>query len=236
MKYISAPSTTQISPASSLHWTIRLRALHRLLIAIFIAVLVVGALQITTMDLTARLLAGWDVGALVYLALAWLLVSKSDTNATRIRAQTQDQNGFVIFLIVITAAMASIVAIGFTMQGVKEMSLLPKALHLTLTIIALISSWLLIQTVFAFHYARKYYGLGKKTTRQSGGLLFPGDQPPDYLDFIYYAHVVGMTSQVSDVVITSRHMRRQTLVHSVLAFVFNMAILALSINIIAGAF
>jgi uncharacterized membrane protein len=223
----------QVTP---LHWSARLRAVHRLVIAILASLLVVLLLQTTAMNLDTRLLAGWDVGALVYLNLAWLLVSKSDANATRVRAQTQDQSGFVIFLIVITAATASIVAIGFTLHGVKELPPLIKSLHLALAIIALISSWLLIQTVFAFHYARQYYGQGKKTTQQSGGLLFPGEQPPDYLDFVYYAYVVGMTSQVSDVVVTSRHMRRHTLIHSVLAFLFNMAILALSINIIAGAF
>ncbi|MEY4729521.1 MAG: hypothetical protein RL020_679 [Pseudomonadota bacterium] len=220
----------------TLHWSARLRAVHRLVIAIIVSLLVMALLQLMDMNMDTRLLAAWDVGAMTYLGLVWLLVSKSDAVATRVRAQLQDQSGFVIFLIVITAAMASIVAIGFTLHGVKEMSPLLKSLHLALAIMALISSWLLIQTVFAFHYARHYYGLGKKTTQHSGGLLFPGDQAPDYLDFIYYAYVVGMTSQVSDVVVTSRNMRRQTLLHSVLAFLFNMAILAMSINIIAGAF
>jgi uncharacterized membrane protein len=236
MKNTITQTAVPSSQETVLHWSARLRAAHRLLIAVVVSILMVVVLQATDMELHTRLLAGWDAGALVYLSLAWLLVSKSDANATRVRAQTQDQSGFVIFLIVITAALASLVAIGFTLNGVKTLPLLLKSLHLALAIIALIFSWLLIQTVFAFHYARQYYGLGKKTTQQSGGLLFPGEQPPDYLDFIYYSYVVGMTSQVSDVVVTSRHMRRHTLLHSVLAFLFNMAILALGINIIAGSY
>jgi len=95
------------------------------------------------------------------------------------------------------------------------------------------SSWLLIQTVFAFHYARRYYdragrgGVSRKICcfRQAGARL---------PDFAYYSFVIGMTSQVSDVAVTSRRMRRLTLIHGFLAFVFNIAVLALSINIIAS--
>ena len=98
----------------------------------------------------------------------------------------------------------------------------------------MISSWLLIQTVFAFHYACRYYAIAhpERTTPQE--LLFRGGREPDYLDFACYSFVVGMTSQVSDVAVTSRQMRRLTLIRSALAFVFNIAVLALSINIIAS--
>ena len=68
-----------------------------------------------------------------------------------------------------------------------------------------------------------------------GGLNFPGSEEPDYLDFAYYSFVVGMTSQVSDVAVTARHMRRTTLAHGVLSFIFNIAVLAMSINVISGA-
>ena len=96
---------------------------------------------------------------------------------------------------------------------------------------------MLIQTVFAFHYARRYYAPRHRAQVQPAGvhgLEFPGGVEPDYLDFAYYSFVVGMTSQVSDVPVTSRPMRHLTLIHSVLAFIFNIAILALSINIIAS--
>jgi uncharacterized membrane protein len=92
-----------------------------------------------------------------------------------------------------------------------------------------------IQTVFAFHYARRYYVDLREQAPHAGGLVFPGDADPDYLDFAYYSFVIGMTSQVSDVQATSPIMRRMTLVHSVLSFIFNIAVLALSINTIASA-
>jgi len=92
-----------------------------------------------------------------------------------------------------------------------------------------------MQTVFAFRYAHMYYQEELRGHPNGAGLDFPGKLPPDYFDFLYYAHVVGMTSQVSDVVVTSRKMRHLTLVHSVSAFAFNMLVLALSINVMAGA-
>jgi len=148
--------------------------------------------------------------------------------------QTSDQSGYVIFLLVVTAASASFVAIGFLAGDIKGLSFWPRAAHLTLSITALLLSWLLIHTLFAFHYARWYYSFHRETTTHRGGLKFPGDKEPDYLDFVYYAFVVGMTSQTSDVCVMTRHMRRLTLVHGVLAFIFNIAILAMSINIIGG--
>jgi uncharacterized membrane protein len=86
--------------------------------------------------------------------------------------------------------------------------------------------------VFAFHYARLYYFLPDGRKKHHGGLKFPDDDEPDYLDFAYYSFVVGMTSQVSDVAVLSRQMRRLTLIHGVLSFIYNIAILAMSINII----
>src|SRR2546429_367784 len=96
-------------------------------------------------------------------------------------------------------------------------------------------SWLLIHTLFAFHYARLYYFLSEGGDQHHRGLKFPNDDDePDYLDFAYYSFVVGMTSQVSDIAVLSRPMRRLTLIHGVLSFIYNIAILAMSINIIGG--
>ena len=188
----------------------------------------------TWVRLHMRLLVSWNVGAITYLALAWTTVSRADPLMTRVRAQSHDQNGYVIFLLVLTAASASFVAIGFLVGDMHALPLEQRMIHLTLSITALLLSWLLIQTLFAFHYARWYYSCAPGEKSHRGGLRFPGDRDPDYLDFAYYAFVVGMTSQVSDVLVMTRQMRRLTLVHGVLAFIFNIAILAMSINIIGG--
>jgi uncharacterized membrane protein len=102
-----------------------------------------------------------------------------------------------------------------------------------------ISSWMLVHTVFSLRYAHTYYGdpdgpAGPQP--HAGGLEFPGDREPDYLDFAYFSFVIGMTFQVSDVVITSRDFRKLVLLHSMLAFGFNTVILALAINTVAALF
>jgi uncharacterized membrane protein len=183
---------------------------------------------------STRLLVAWDTGALVYLFLAWMIVARSDEDMTRARVQQYDQSGYVIFLLVTTAAGASFVAIGFLAGNLKGLEFWPRAGYLTLTIAALLLSWLLIQTLFAFHYARLYYARTADGKQHQRGLKFPDEGEPDYLDFAYYACVVGMTSQVSDVAVMARHMRRITLIHGVLSFVFNITILAMSVNIIGG--
>jgi uncharacterized membrane protein len=186
--------------------------------------------------LSARqlLLAGWDIGALCYLVLGWFVIAHTDEAQTRLRAQRYDPSRFVIFLLVVTAASASFVAIGFMVGDIKELPFWPRAERLILSVAALLLSWLLIHTLFAFHYARLYYWQPQGRGEHHRGLRFPDDDEPDYLDFAYYSFVVGMTSQVSDVAVLSRPMRRLTLVHGVLSFIYNIAILAMSINIIGG--
>ena len=222
------------STLSRLPWSVRLSAPRRLAIVLFIGVASYLLLEHWVPTQT-RLLIGWNLGAITYLALAWMTVARADPTMTRIRAQAQDQSGYVIFLLVVTAASASFVAIGFLAGDIKGMPFWQRTEHLTLSVAALLLSWLLIQTLFGFHYARLYYSHHPGTAEHRGGLKFPGDKEPDYLDFAYYSFVVGMTSQVSDVAVLTRRVRRLTLVHGVLSFVYNIAILAMSINIIGGA-
>jgi uncharacterized membrane protein len=219
---------------TSLPWIVRMRAEHRLAASVTVAFLTYF-MQPAWILPQIRLLVAWNLGAFAYLFLAAMVFARANAVMTRVRVQTQDQSGYVIFLLVLSAAAAGIVAIGFLMGGTKDLAFWPRTWHLALSIIALVSSWLVIQTLFAFHYARHYYcDLPRGTGANPGGLQFPGGQPPDYLDFAYYAFVVGMTSQVSDVSVTARSTRRLTLVHGVLSFFFNIAILAMSINIIAS--
>ncbi len=89
-------------------------------------------------------------------------------------------------------------------------------------------SWCLIHTVFAARYARLYY------TGSYGGIDFPGDKHPDYADFGYFAFTVGMTYQVSDTNVTDRKMRRTTLRHALLSYLFGAVIIATTINLVAG--
>lgn len=182
-----------------------------------------------------RGLLGWCTGVAVYLLLAWWLAMCFDARRTRERAQAQDEPSVVIFLMLLLATLACVAAIVFMMQQSRDLSGLGHTLQIALSMAALAASWLFIQAIFAFHYAHRYYQEEKRKQAAGAGLLFPGGLDPDYFDFLYYAHVVGMTSQVSDVQVTTRAMRRLTTVHAMLSFAFNMLILALSINVVAGA-
>ncbi len=200
---------------------------------------VVGvAVGLIPLPLTAQThaLLAWCAGALTFLLLAWWLAVEFDAARTRERAQAQDQPGLLLFTLVLLAVFACAGAIALMLQHIKDLSTAQRLAHLALSMLALATSWLLMQTIFAFRYAHRYYQSELRQHPDGAGLVFPGKLPPDYFDFLYYAHVVGMTSQVSDVVVTSRHMRRLTLLHSLTAFAFNMLVLALSINVMAGAF
>jgi uncharacterized membrane protein len=214
-------------------WTVRFGAMRRLGAALLVAAAAYIA-QPDSISWHTRLVASWDVGTLAYLGLAWALIANADARVTRDHALGEDQSGYFIFVFVVAAACASIVAIGFVVGTIRDLPFWARAWHLTLTILALVSSWLLIQTVFTFRYAHRFYAGPHGEPGSVAALVFPGGREPDYLDFAYCAFVVGMTSQVSDVAVASRSMRHLILVHGILAFLFNIAVLALSINIIAS--
>jgi uncharacterized membrane protein len=186
-------------------------------------------------DGVARLLIGWSFGAACYLLLAWWLAETYDARRTRERSQSLDPPNVLILLIMLTAVGACVAAIAMLLQQVKDMAGLARATHVALALVALATSWLLIHTIYAFHYAHRYYQQELKNEPNGPGLDFPGELDPDYMDFLYFSFVVGMTSQVSDVQATSRQMRRLTLIHGVLSFAFNMLVLALSINVVASS-
>lgn len=125
--------------------------------------------------------------------MTWWPIARADARGTREHALSQDQSSFLTFLFVVSAACASIVAIGFIAGAIKELTFWPRAWHLALTVAALMTSCLLIQTVFAFYYARCYYDRAGRGSAEPKDLLLPGKREPDYLDFAYDSFVIGMT-------------------------------------------
>ena len=214
-------------------WIVRVGAMQRLALSLA-AALVAFLVESGSISWHARLIAGWDAGALVYLALAWKLASKSDARMTRDHVLAQDLGRYLIFLFIVSVSCACIVALGFVVGPIRDLPFWSRTWHLVLAFGALVSSWLLIHTMFAFHYAHRYYGDADGHDSRKQPLLFPGGREPDYGDFLYYSFVVGMTSQVADVAIASHALRKLTMLHGILAFVFNIVVLALSINIFAS--
>jgi uncharacterized membrane protein len=226
------------SPPSGLNPLARLRDLFvggRLLLAIAVggvAFLVAPA----AIGVALRGTAGWVIGIAAFLGLTLLATGNCSLERIRARARALDERAWVILVLVVAAAAASFGALGFVLRkppGGESVS----ALALALAGLTVTASWLLVHTNFALHYAHTYYDDDPDEAGDAdrGGLLFPGKASPDYWDFFYYSFVVGMTCQVSDVQVTSRTMRRLTLVHGIVAFFFNTGVLALAINILANA-
>jgi uncharacterized membrane protein len=186
-------------------------------------------------SMPAVFLFTWISFAAVVIILDWTIIATSHPREVRRIAKLQDSSRAFIFLFVIAASIASFGAIVFLLKSTKGHGATVNE-HILLAISAVIVSWWLLHTIFTLKYAHQYYDTttddGK--TKPGGGLEFPGNEEPDYLDFVYFSFVLGMTFQVSDVVITSKHIRRLATMHGLLSFAYNTAILALSINVISG--
>lgn len=179
-----------------------------------------------SLRIATRLLIAWDISIAFYITLAFALFLSCDSDRIHKLAARQDDGRFLILIMTAVAAFASIAAI------VMELGIKPQqAPQLALAVVTIVLSWCAIHTTFALHYAHEYYRGGKV-----GGLAFPGDAPdPDYWDFVYFSFVIGMTAQVSDVGVTDKVIRRTAIAHGVASFIFNTALLALMVNIVASA-
>ncbi len=211
---------------------IRVARLHaKLMIAtavgIVFTLLLPGDLRMPT-----RLLAGWDVGVALYLVLTLTMIRRADVARIRKRAAEQDEGAFAILLLTIVATIASLVAIVFELGGLKEAAQGDAITQVLLAAATILLSWSFVHTIFSLHYAHEYYG--ERSDGIIGGLKFPGDPKPDYWDFLYFSLVIGMTSQVSDVAVTSKIIRRMVAAHGVLSFFFNLTVLALTVNMISN--
>jgi uncharacterized membrane protein len=176
-----------------------------------------------------KLLIGWDIAVALYLVLGIEMVVRSDMSHIRSRAAGQDEGAIALLLLPVAAAIASLVAIFAELAGAKDSG--NYGWHAALAVATIALSWTFIHTLFALHYAHDYYGEGNR----ANGLIFPGKDKPDYWDFVYFAFVVGMTFQVSDVQVSNRLIRRLVVTHGALSFVFNTAILAVTVNLATGA-
>ena len=206
------------------------RSHPRLFMAAVLGLLVIALDPVRT-HTSARLLLGWDVGVLVYLLAVYTMMARASLSGLRLRAAQEDEGRLILLMLTVGAAMASLAAI-IAELGAMHRSGEGAAVHLALATSTIALSWAFIHTMFALHYAHEFY---IEHRYEDGGLAFPGKEQPDYWDFVYFSLVIGMTSQVSDVAVTAKPIRRIVAAHGVLSFFFNVALLALTVNIAASA-
>lgn len=205
------------------------RARPRLLVSTLVAI-AAAALLPARFALSSRLLLAWDVGASLYLILAFVMMARSAVADMRRRAGTQDEGAIFILLVTSVAAVASLAAIAIELHGSGGAGAEGKPFRIALAGVTILCSWLFVHTSFALHYAHEFYGEGRD--ERIGGLRFPEPKyDPDYWDFLYFAANLGAAAQTSDVMITGQSMRRLVLAHTILSFLFNTTILALAVNV-----
>lgn len=209
------------------HWRARTRLGVAALVGIVAGLLLPG-------EVSQRVLIAWDVAVAAFLlSVAWLALADTAESMRR-RAADEDEGVVGSFILSLVAALASVGAIGALLLFGRELPATQKIGELLLAGATILLSWLFTHVVFALHYAHVYYVPDVDGPGEAGGLDFPGDDDPDYWDFLYFAFVLGATSQTSDVDITGKRFRRLAAAHGVIAFFFNTTILAMTVNIAAS--
>ena len=204
---------------------------HRLLIALGAALVAFLGVP-DDLDLPVRLTCIWVAFAFTMLVLMWISIVKAHPRELLRLSRLQDSSRLLIFAFVLAAAIASLFAVVALLDSIKPGTRLA---HTTLAVLAVSGAWGLVHTIFTLRYAHLYYGDSRQQTERPGGLDFPHETEPDYLDFAYFSFIIGMTSQTADVSIESKRMRRTALAHGILAFGFNAIIIALTISGLSGA-
>ncbi|KAA9333323.1 DUF1345 domain-containing protein [Hymenobacter busanensis] len=209
-----------------------LPALVRLLLGVVAGALAYGWATGSLSPLT-RLVAAWDGFALVSLLLLWAAIVTAEVNTIRAVAMAEDPGRLWTSVFVLVTAGASLLAVVALLDTMRTLPHGQLPLYAVLSIVAVGAAWLLVHTVFTLRYAHLYYDT--TVDGGEGGLDFPGGETePDYLDFAYFAFVVGMTAQTADVAISSRYLRRVALLHGIISFGFNTAVVALTVGGLAG--
>lgn len=171
-------------------------------------------------------LAAWDAAAIFYVASVFISVFKFDATMVKSHALRENPARVVSDGLLIFASVASLLAVGLLLVQSAHADASERIGAISLGLLSIIVSWVLIHTVFMLNYARLYYG------SPEGGISF--GYAPSYTDFAYLAFTVGMTFQVSDTAITRRGIRMTLLKHALLSYVFGTAIIAATINFLAG--
>ena len=208
------------------HPSRRVTALVRVILAASIGVIVAGAASSVAPWQVSSLLA-WDTGAAVFCAWIWVAVRGADAATTEKIATQEDASRPAADLVLVAASVVSLLGVGLAFLKASGETGTARALTTTVAVVTVALSWLTVHAVFTLRYAHLYYLSGR-------GIDFHSEQAPDYGDFAYVAFTLGMTYQVSDTDLTSKLIRTTALHHALLSYVFGIAVIATTINVVAG--
>jgi uncharacterized membrane protein len=207
------------------------RARPKLIVSVMFGLAVMLILP-SDWDRVVRILLGWDAGVLLYIGIvSWIIVrleAREELEHIRTRAAKEDEGRVAVLVLTVIATLASLAAIVILLGRDHGKDAPHQLIFASATILL---SWAFVHFIFATNYAHAFYSEGPTAS----GLKFPGNEKPDYLDFLYFSFVIGMTFQVSDVAITARSIRHTVLAHAIISFLYDVALLAIMVNIAASA-
>ncbi len=203
-----------------------LTARRRLTACVVVGLVAGGAAALLAAWQVTGLLA-WCTGAGTFLGLAWAAMWNADSQRTRIVATSEDESRVTADLVVLAAGVASLIGVGFILLKGSSAKGVALAGMTALGVGSVVLAWATVHTVFTLRYAALYY-------LRDGGIDFNQDDDPDYRDFAYLAFTIGMTYQVSDTDLQTKEIRRTALKHMLLSYLFGTAIIAMTINVVAG--
>ncbi len=176
--------------------------------------------------------AAWDSGCIVFLILTALSFARTRDHEISANAKRHEDGEWTVFFLTVTGAIMSFAAIILFSSTAQNKA--NQGFYIGFVATTLAISWLMTNVMFAYRYAHEYYSYDAGGPDFDRGVIFPSDDTPDYLDFVYFSFVLGMTFQVSDCNITSKKLRRLATLQGMIGFLFNTIILALSVNIAAS--
>ncbi|MBS0320801.1 MAG: DUF1345 domain-containing protein [Proteobacteria bacterium] len=232
------PRSPAAATSASPGWTRRLRR-PRLTLAFALGIAVYVALfAFTGVQWRLRFIVAWDIGTTTALVAIFVGLHNAPLSTIKTNALRQDSGKWAVLVLTLMAATASLVVIASEVPKLKGLAGGELALHVAFVVFTIIVSWAFVHAMFAVYYAHEYYMdvdlADPKLSPAGKRLLFPGHEMPRYADFLYFAFVLGMTFQVSDVEVADARLRRIVLWHGVSSFMYSTGILALAINLVAG--
>lgn len=217
--------------AKGRNWFERIHSIGKLLLCLLAGIGGYFAAMALGVSGLARWLLGWNVFSLCMIVMSWVTFNITKSNEIRSQVKVQDPKRGIVFVLVLIATIASVLAVALMVFAKKE-GVSVSAFRIPVAIFGMVLSWVLVHTLFALRYAHIYYGNDvDNPSNHAGGLEFPGEKRPEYFDFAYFSFVLGMTFQVSDVAITSRPLRTLAMFHGMISFAYNTVMIALVINL-----
>ena len=206
---------------------------YRLLTSVLVAVLTFILSKPWLPQTGSRLVLAWDTAVSILLTLIAIMMWRTEPSETLKRARKEETSNILILLVTILTVAAALVDIGYGLPKTKTMSQNMRIFYISQSVIGVFLAWLLLHMMCSLHYAKLYYGKTDDNDANAfrRGLAFPGNKDVmDYWDFVYYSLTIAMCYQTSDVTVMSPYMRRLTIFHAIVSYLFAFSILGLLLD------